>query len=294
MIKTEFQYQLDKGSKKHRCPGCQRKRFVRYVDVETDEFLPERFGRCDREVNCGYHLSPYHDNNFEIDSSYKPDPKPKPDPVFIKPELLRKSKGNYRDNVFIQWLATVLPVPTIKKLIKRYHIGTSRQLQGGAIFWQVDKDFKIHRGKIIVYGSDGHKKYFGSVHKQLGIQHDEYPPVCWFGSHLLTNSNKPVAIVESEKTAIIASAFYSYFTWIATTSLSLLKPEYATAIIGRDVVLFPDLGATERWKEKAQNMKYFCNMRVSNYLESIATPEQREAGLDIADFLIRDEQQPQI
>lgn len=59
-IKT-YRYKLDESSRKFRCPKCNKKRFVRYVDRKTDDYLPIRYGRCDREVNCGYFLDPYDD-----------------------------------------------------------------------------------------------------------------------------------------------------------------------------------------------------------------------------------------
>jgi hypothetical protein len=38
---------------------------------------------------------------------------------------------------------------------------------------------------------------------------------CLFGEHLLKDTETPVAIVESEKTAIIASCYYPEFIWLA-------------------------------------------------------------------------------
>src|SRR5690554_1445403 len=51
-------YSLEKGSKKHHCPDCNKKTFVLYIDTETGDYLPEQYGRCDRENKCGYHSAP--------------------------------------------------------------------------------------------------------------------------------------------------------------------------------------------------------------------------------------------
>ena len=46
-------YSLEKGSKKHPCPDCKEKTFVLYIDTESGDYLPEKYGRCDRESKCG-------------------------------------------------------------------------------------------------------------------------------------------------------------------------------------------------------------------------------------------------
>lgn len=58
---NEYRYSLEKGSKKHHCPDCNKKTFVLYIDTETGKHLPEQYGRCDRESKCSYHLNPYLD-----------------------------------------------------------------------------------------------------------------------------------------------------------------------------------------------------------------------------------------
>lgn len=58
-----YRYGLPRKAIKGDCPACgprRRKTLSRYVDLRTGEPLPDSYGRCDRESNCGYHLSPYH------------------------------------------------------------------------------------------------------------------------------------------------------------------------------------------------------------------------------------------
>lgn len=59
---------------------------------------------------------------------------------------------------------------------------------------------------------------------------------------------------------------------------------------GREVILMPDLGASNEWHNKAELLKPICkSISVSDVLEKCATEEQRNAGLDIADFLLMEE-----
>ena len=51
---TPYRYILDTSSKKYRCPKCQKKTFVCFIDTDTGEVMPDEFGRCDRESKCRY------------------------------------------------------------------------------------------------------------------------------------------------------------------------------------------------------------------------------------------------
>lgn len=59
---------------------------------------------------------------------------------------------------------------------------------------------------------------------------------------------------------------------------------------GRNVILIPDLGVMQSWKEKLPLLSPICNsVIISDVIESQATGEQRSQGLDIADFLLMDD-----
>src|SRR5690242_302718 len=58
MTSQQFTYSLDKSSKKAVCPQCQQRRLVLYRVSGTGDLLANIVGRCDREDNCGYHLTP--------------------------------------------------------------------------------------------------------------------------------------------------------------------------------------------------------------------------------------------
>lgn len=112
---------------------------------------------------------------------------------------------------------------------------------------------------------------------------------CFFGEHLLKiYPEKPVAIVESEKSAIIASCIVPDMVWLAAGNLNGLSVEKCQVLIGRNVMLYPDLGAFEKWSLKATEIKKQCNWKVSisTLLEDEATDTDRINGLDIADYII--------
>ncbi|RRB02058.1 hypothetical protein EHT25_16335 [Larkinella rosea] len=111
---------------------------------------------------------------------------------------------------------------------------------------------------------------------------------CFFGEHLLkTRPKAPVAVVESEKTALVAGIYFPQFIWIASGGLSLLSRERCSALRGRQIYLFPDLNGYEKWKEKATGIAQIAKVVVSDLLEKIATPEERKQGFDLADYLLK-------
>ena len=140
-------YSLEKGSKKHHCPECNQKTFVRYIDTETGDYLPEEYGRCDRESNCSYHLNPYLDgyakaiqeqekgNRSEFPNNWKPKrkkaiPQPTPEPVFFDFETFKQTlqPERYEKNTFIQNLFYRVQFPfevdEVTKVIQLYRLGT--------------------------------------------------------------------------------------------------------------------------------------------------------------------------
>lgn len=106
--------------------------------------------------------------------------------------------------------------------------------------------------------------------------------------------HKPVAIVESEKTAVIASVYYPDYIWLATggkTGCKWTNTTVCKVLAGRKVILFPDLGCYEAWKAKGELLEAVagCKVAVSSLLEGIASAEDKAKGLDLADFLLRNE-----
>lgn len=307
----EYRFSLESGSKKHVCPACGKRRFVRYVD-QHKEYLPEQYGRCDRSVNCAYHLSPYADGFGTKDQKpfeYKPIPIQKEKPTsYISNDIFNRSLAFYHENNFVQFLESAFGIITATELICRYLVGTSKHRFkrddytseiGSTIFWQIDIQGKIRSGKIMLYNLTTGKRvkepfdHITWAHKVMNIYDFELKQ-CFFGEHLLKlDQSKPVAVVESEKTAIIASHYMPDFIWLAVGSVTNLNSKICQVLVGRTVVLFPDLKCYDRWKEKAIDLeKQLPGTRfiISNYLEVNASEAEKESGFDIADYLLKPKQ----
>ena len=373
---NNHRYILNKGSKKFICPECNQKRFVRYIDIETNSYLPDNIGRCDRESSCGcwnkpkietaenqpvnYYFVPfdklinYSSKAYKITtanglfylpkatvyeiavngcyvaewflkengSNKKPvhlsndfksvmdgeavtpakrinTPGTTPKPIlFIDPALFKDSLGNYESNHFVQYLISLFGNDVAAQLVGKYFIGSSNHWQGANIFWQIDTDRNIRTGKIMLYSPTTGKRnkepynYIDWVH--TAIKRPDFEVIqCLFGSHLLRDKTKPVALCESEKTAIIASVYFPKFIWVATGGADGLSTAKCDTLNrhGKPVVLFPDISVPKEGKqstfEKWQGIasKYLLKYNFSTLLESKASEADKAKGLDLADYL---------
>lgn len=307
-MNTKHRYTLEpyKGmNTRYRCPNCQQrdKTFSLYIDTEAGENIHPTVGRCNRESNCGYHYTPkqyFQDNYISFEKTqpkgYKPRPfKPQPKPVSFIPVKVFKASLNpkaFETNHFVNFLINLFGVEVANQLVSRYFIATSKHWNGATVFWQIDTQGKVRTGKIMLYNPTTGKRVKNLelpvywVHKALKQPEFELKQ-CLFGEHLLFDKTKPVAIVESEKTAVIASVYLPQFIWVAVGSLTNLNAEKCSILKGRNVTLFPDLNGFDKWNNKATELSQIAKFTVSNLLERKAIDSEKQQGFDLADYLIK-------
>jgi hypothetical protein len=305
---------------RYTCPGCGQKRtFTRYIITTTGEALPAHVGLCNRQNNCAYHFTPR--QYFEqqggqqtpgrIARSPLVNRKKISKPSFINARLLKQSLQRYNENCFVVWLIETFGDPMAARLVEDYLIGTSRNWPGATVFWQADAQGNIRTGKVMLYNAATGKRvkqpfsHITWVHSLLSRKPEVGSPKsdtitglelqpndfrleqCLFGEHLLHTSpiGLPVAIAESEKTAIIASVYLPQFVWLAAGSLNNLNAANCAVLKNRNVTLFPDLNAYDKWWAKANELG--MGFHVSALLEQNAAPAEHAAGLDLADYLLK-------
>lgn len=279
-----YKYTLDKSPKKFHCPGCGKKTFVIYRDHEGN-FVDGGFGRCDREVKCGYFVKPGDDVVITERKPYQPEPPSLTDVDDVEATM----NGREQSNLF-RFLSGRFGESETIRAFRDYAIGVDQTGPGTrdwTVYWQIDRELKVRGGKMIRYNADGHRDKAHSATWHHACNRDRYPDYnlvqCFFGEHqLATNVNKRVAVVESEKTALVASICIPEYVWLSCGGKGGLNRGKCAVLKYRHVTLFPDLDAFDEWKLKASEYGF----NVSRMLEDIATDEQREQGLDLADFLI--------
>ncbi|MFI3293638.1 MAG: DUF6371 domain-containing protein [Rikenellaceae bacterium] len=302
-----YRFNLEKYAgvaSRHTCPECGHKRcFVRYVDRDGEVAFPDYVGRCNREDKCGYHFSSkqYLERNpRQLERRDYTPPPPKPT-SYIPSEMVGKTLMRHRGHHLFTFLSSQIGTEATYKLMGNYRVTQSNVWEGATLFWQMDIRDRTRTGKIMLYDPKSGRRVkreqslISWVHTRLGVS-DFNLKQCFFGEHLLScDESKTIAIVESEKTALIAAHYLPMFTWIATGGKNgCLKSENLEVLKGRKVLLVPDLGATEYWQSK---LPLFTakgvDASILDHLEKMATSEQQKEGYDIADFLL-DGNSPQV
>ena len=222
-------------------------------------------------------------------------------PTYISTDMLDISLHQPIENNFSKFLFSTFGAEVARQLIRTYSIGTSDYWDGATVFPQIDIHGNIRTGKIILYDQTSCKRVkepFNHIQwlHTISKNSDFNLKQCFFGEHLLKNagSDTIISITESEKTALIASHYYPNQIWLGAGGKTGLTREKCRILQGRRVILFPDVSksndrvkAFDIWSEKANEFSDIANFCISDLLERKATNEEREAGLDLADFLLR-------
>jgi hypothetical protein len=328
-----YPYELEKGSKKHGCPNCGKKTFVRVIEDATGNYLPDHVGRCDRESNCGYQYTwkQYLADSPELRSEgmrqkghYKDGRGPVAASIsknrsqavysqsfqtkkahYLETRHLLDTLTDYEQNTFVKFLLKLFPndADAVNQAVIDYLIGTK---EGWAVFPTVSTTMKVCKAKLMKFDPDTGKRIKDADGKgvisslqarlkaagKLDLDFETDKDV-FFGEHLLQKiPGFPIAIVEAEKTAVLASickgAFPCDFIWLATGSKQWLKADRLTRL-GRDrtIILYPDADGFDKWQETASDArKSGLTVKVSNLIEGHATDAEKAKQADLADYLI--------
>ena len=245
---NSHRYIFENDSKKHLCPNCTKKRYVRYIDTKTDEYLPQQYGRCDREMNCSYYLNPYNDGYakaiWEQDQGNKTEWKPrcsktKKKPLkrlsrtFIPNDVFYRTRAGYDQNIFIQNLLSRVAFPfevqDVERVISLYHLGTVQNgyRSGASTFPFIDVNNKVRAIQVKQFDEVNHTTSTDFLHSIIekhqtrnnkpfpewlqAYNMNETKVSCLFGEHLLSKyPHNPVALVEAPKTAIYGTLYFGF------------------------------------------------------------------------------------
>jgi hypothetical protein len=210
-------------------------------------------------------------------------------PTYHNLQLLDKMfvDEDIEDN-FIKHLLKRFDAELVDKAKEDYLItGTHLKWNNSTIFWQIDENENIRAGKVMLYNSEtgkrikepyNHINWLHSILKKDGFIIDQ----CLFGMHLINGDYlKSIAIVESEKTAVIMSIILPEYIWLATGAKHNLKLDKLKPLKNRSIVLYPDKGEFENWqKESYKANKNGFNVKMSDLIEK----SKLDTGSDLVDL----------
>lgn len=290
------------GSELRRCPACGKLTYKPYVDGQGN-ILDPKVGRCNREINCGYHVKP---KDWMAQNGIQATPAtvaPQKQKALLTLPLswVRAKMANNANNPLLLWLLS-LPwsseqLTRLEAAILSYGVGTDKL--GRTIWWQIDSQNRLHSGKMMRYDANGHrvktgKGNFGWVHsaaRAAGLINDDCEFVsCLFGEHLIKHyPQAQVCVVESEKSALICSAFWpmSEKVWVATGGLSSLHgAQLSTIATQHSVWLYPDHDGYSKWLDICREIGH-PKVKVADLVERLYQEDVDPPNADIADVLLR-------
>jgi hypothetical protein len=280
-----YKYSLDKSSKKFVCPSCGKKSFVKYINIEDNSYLEDKYGRCDRESSCKYKQHPQ--QNGVISDFAKP--------IVIREastlqsELLVLCSRDFKQNNLIQFLKIYFSKAEVQSVITEYRLGTANHWKGSTVLWQLDSQNKIMAGKVMLFDPETGKRikvphnHIQWVHKLLKLK-DFVLQQCLFGLHLINGSaKKKIAIVESEKTALMMSLFLPDYIWMATGGKGNFNKKMLLPIKGYTILAYPDKSEFNDWNKIALELqKEGFKINCSRFIEDKNVPD----GTDLADIYL--------
>lgn len=230
-------------------------------------------------------------------------PREKPKDWMLKREYITASLEN--NNLFL-FLVKHFGKDTALRIAAKYRLESHnyKDYSGAAIFYQYDNDEKCHAFKVMQYDKETGKRIKVSSDNEGGNEEPKeehallyQKPLmgvgkyCLFGRHLLAgqDEDKIICIVESEKTALIASIAYPNAIWMATGSCYYLtkeKIDFPT----KNLYLFPDPDVKEdrngNWYRMVEDCIWLVGARVSHFMDNYCKTNKKATDFDIADYII--------
>lgn len=319
----EYRFRLNSSIGKGTCPKCgHRGRFSFYYDYQRQSIIDSRCGRCDRieNIECQYHYTPseyfkdhpgyFTNEKHEINDSNESNKSNESndklitdslnDLEYLDKDYLRDSFFQFKPiNPFLIFLKNIGldDIEILRSVISKMNV---LFLDDEDIaFMYEDLEGRWTRGKIMKYDRTGHRlkdeegKYvkgsINSFHNIMKIDRALMPELHLYGLHLLNreeNNNKSVAIVESEKSAVLANHYFPEMVWMATSGLSNLNYKRLKPLEDREIILYPDSGCFNLWRDKIEkeNIKRFMDISINDTFEGA----EFNKGYDIADYIVNE------
>lgn len=260
----------------------------------------------------------------EIKPRPKLPPPPKPQHKYLDSSLVANGEAVAEQTTLFKYLSPLFDYDKVLAVFRAYRVGGSKWYWKpyglSSSFPLIDRDGNIRNCQLSQFYKNGkgirlvtevdengretrrelteeevEKRDDGSKVKswamaRLGLNGQYYNGLCFFGEHLINRDgykDKPIAIVEAPKTALVCSVIYPEYLWLACISLEWLNGSTISLepLRKREIWLFPDRDGQERWMEKAKPFRPLgLDVGVSDIMKRYPNGKPKD---DIADILLR-------
>lgn len=278
-----IKFKLETKAKKGNCPSCKHTGVFRYFEGFHND---DRYGRCERLNECGFYKSPAEGNEKATEQKQK-EIQPAKEIIYLDTAECEKQIADQSSNFHKYCLSLGISFEHLKK----WNVGTSKK--GETIFFFTTGETRGHAPLSNTFCNKKSGKYQPDGHREKGASGEFYTlkqpegnkkyilPL--YGSHLLKSGKKTI-IVESEKTAVIASFFYADYDFVSCGSANGLSDgtggtnNKISPLIGREVYWLCDADKAGRDNSSIRNIeKWFLKYHIIDLFR------RRTDGWDIAD-----------
>ena len=195
---------------------------------------------------------------------------------FIDRKIMLKSMSHHDQNNLYQYIQRI--TNKADQLFQHFKVGTAKN--GCTVFWLVDINKNIRQPKLIKYNLDGHR--IGDPYVRKGYtRHSGFSP-CLFGEEHIKPGDI-IALVESEKTALLGHNWLPKYRWIAFGGASGLSKEKADVLLNNRVIIIPDADVAGRDGARKTLEKLSEN---KNGVSIVDLFPELNNGYDIADYVV--------
>lgn len=237
---TKYRYTLEKHPAiKGKCPKCGELKSFRHFEGYGKEY-----GICDHKNKCQFENIP----KGEIQEKTVKAELPMVKTVYPAEPFCKAAIKNQTSN-FHKFCVQKLKITP--EHLHKWNCGTIED-KTAFVYQNLNNQFvNVVHVEFAENGKRNKEKNPYSLKQKTGEKYN----LCLFGEHLLTN--KIVCLVESEKTAIIASFDYPKFDWIATGGANKLTGEKISALFGRKIYYVCDADKAGRENSNIKKLKEY-------------------------------------
>lgn len=220
----------------------RRRNLNRMCPCEAHSNRDGKFSHFDGYPDCGYchscgevFLPPQMQGK---EYSYTAPGQLPPQKYFSATEVAKSIAQQHRPiNYFYQFLSDLIGESAANNLFDKYKIGTGKR--GNTLFWQFDDMDRAINAKSIYYNPQTGKRNKTYPPKLLRSRDDGYSQAL-FGTHLIRGNKLPIAMVESEKTAVLCAHVWPERLWIASCGSTAINKKKLAPLAGRQIDYYVD------------------------------------------------------